>query len=265
MVAILNLIWVPVVAFAGIAIPDKILTMPILATFVVSLVAFRGALSLRVSIPPRQMLGAIFAAMSVQWTVARAVGVGIWTQGSLPFMRTAKGGATRKGPDFPAFWEAVLARCCSSARSCRGATNYKQIHEIYIFAVVLVRAEPAVPVGGRHRWRSRARRFNEFAYWRGLEAKLSGCAAALGSRRRAAGAVARRRSSVETATIAAGAPVIPARDGASHRIRWKTDENVAGPITVTLRVVTPSRRHRRLHQPAPSRTSRAGSPSSLKS
>ena len=42
LVAILNLIWVPIVAFADIAIPDKILTLPIIAAFVVSLGAFRG-------------------------------------------------------------------------------------------------------------------------------------------------------------------------------------------------------------------------------
>ena len=36
-VAILNLIWVPIVAFADIAIPDKILTLPIIAAFLVSL------------------------------------------------------------------------------------------------------------------------------------------------------------------------------------------------------------------------------------
>jgi hypothetical protein len=49
------------------------------------------------------MIGAVLAAMSVQWTVARAVGYGVWKE-SLPFMRTAKGGSTKKGPDFPAPW-----------------------------------------------------------------------------------------------------------------------------------------------------------------
>ena len=44
LVALLNLIWVPFVAFVGIAIPDKVLTMPILAAFVVSVAAFRRAL-----------------------------------------------------------------------------------------------------------------------------------------------------------------------------------------------------------------------------
>jgi len=40
LVAILNLIWVPIVAFAGIAVPDKILTLPIAAAFIVSLLHF---------------------------------------------------------------------------------------------------------------------------------------------------------------------------------------------------------------------------------
>ena len=43
-VAILNLIWVPVVAFVGIAVPDKILTLPIIAAFAVSVAALRRAL-----------------------------------------------------------------------------------------------------------------------------------------------------------------------------------------------------------------------------
>src|SRR5713101_6156294 len=39
-VALLDLVWVPVVAFAGIAIPDKVLTIPIIAAFAVSLLHF---------------------------------------------------------------------------------------------------------------------------------------------------------------------------------------------------------------------------------
>jgi hypothetical protein len=70
--AILNLIWVPIVAFADIAIPDKILTLPIIASFVVSLVHFIALYRLRVKIKAGQMLGAMIAAMSVQWTVSRA-------------------------------------------------------------------------------------------------------------------------------------------------------------------------------------------------
>ncbi|MGH8733336.1 MAG: glycosyltransferase, partial [Burkholderiales bacterium] len=58
-VAILNLCWVPVVAFAGIAIPDKILTLPIIASFVVSLVHFVALYRLRVRVKAGQMLGAM--------------------------------------------------------------------------------------------------------------------------------------------------------------------------------------------------------------
>ena len=64
MVAILNLIWVPIVAFADIAIPDKILTLPIIASFVVSLVHFVALYRLRVQVKAGQMLGAMIAAMS---------------------------------------------------------------------------------------------------------------------------------------------------------------------------------------------------------
>jgi exo-beta-1,3-glucanase (GH17 family)/GT2 family glycosyltransferase len=170
-VAILNLVWVPVVAFAGIAIPDKILTIPILAAFVVALAHFIALYRLRVAIPLGQMAGAVVAAMAVQWTVARAVGYGVWKE-SLPFMRTAKGGTTCKGPDFPAFWEALLAALLLIGAVVVVATNYKQIHEINIFAVVLiVQSLPflaAVAIAALE-----GSRFNEFGYWRSIEAKVA--------------------------------------------------------------------------------------------
>jgi exo-beta-1,3-glucanase (GH17 family)/glycosyltransferase involved in cell wall biosynthesis len=170
-VAILNLVWVPVVAFAGIAIPDKILTVPILAAFIVTLAHFISLYRLRVAVPPAQMVGAVVAAMSVQWTVARAVGCGVWKE-TLPFMRTAKGGATCKGADFPAFWEAVLGALLLIGAAVVVATNYKQIRELNIFAAVLVvqslpflaAVAMAVLEGSR---------FNEFAYWRSVEAKVA--------------------------------------------------------------------------------------------
>jgi hypothetical protein len=170
-VAILNLVWVPVVAFAGVAIPDKILTVPILAAFAVTLGHFIALYRLRVAIPRPQMIGAVIAAMSVQWTVARAVGCGVWKE-SLPFMRTAKGGATRKGPDFPAFWEAVMGTLLLIGAVIVVATNYKQIRELDIFAAVLVvqslpflAAVAMATIEGS--------RFNEFAYWRSVEAKVA--------------------------------------------------------------------------------------------
>jgi exo-beta-1,3-glucanase (GH17 family)/cellulose synthase/poly-beta-1,6-N-acetylglucosamine synthase-like glycosyltransferase len=170
-VALLNLAWMPVVAFAGIAIPDKILTVPILAAFVVTLAHFIALYRLRVAVSPVQMVGAVIAAMAVQWTVARAVGYGLWKE-SLPFMRTAKGGTTRKGPDFPAFWEAVLAALLLIGALIVVATNYKGIHEVNIFALVLaVQSLPffaAVAIAVLE-----ASRFNQFAYWRNVEAKVA--------------------------------------------------------------------------------------------
>jgi exo-beta-1,3-glucanase (GH17 family)/cellulose synthase/poly-beta-1,6-N-acetylglucosamine synthase-like glycosyltransferase len=170
-VAILNLVWVPVVAFAGIAIPDKILTLPILAAFVVTAVHFIALYRLRVAIPAKQMVGAVLAAMSVQWTVARAVGSGVLTA-SAPFMRTAKGGTTRKGPDFPAFWEGIMAALLLIGAALVVITNYKQIREINLFAAVLViqslpflAAIALAMIEGS--------RFNEFAYWRSVEAKVA--------------------------------------------------------------------------------------------
>jgi cellulose synthase/poly-beta-1,6-N-acetylglucosamine synthase-like glycosyltransferase len=137
LVAILNLIWVPIVAFADIAIPDKILTLPIIAAFLVSLGHFVVMYRLRVPVKWGQMLGAMIAAMSVQWTVSRAVAQGLITE-HLPFARTSKGGLSRMSIEFQAFWEAVLGVLLIAGAVVLVATNSKQIREIYIFAAVLV-------------------------------------------------------------------------------------------------------------------------------
>jgi cellulose synthase/poly-beta-1,6-N-acetylglucosamine synthase-like glycosyltransferase len=137
-VAILNLIWVPIVAFADIAIPDKILTLPIIASFVVSLVHFIAMYRLRVAVKWGQTLTAMVAAMSVQWTVSRAVAQGLITE-HLPFARTSKGGLTRMSIEFQAFWEAVIGVLLLAGAAVLVVTNnVKQIREIYIFAFVLV-------------------------------------------------------------------------------------------------------------------------------
>jgi len=107
--------------------------------------------------------------MSMQWTVARAVGLGV-LKGRLPFLRTAKGGATRKG-DFPAFWEAVIAVLLLAGAATLVVTNYKQVHEINIFALVLVvQSLPflsAVAIA-----LIEGTRFNSFGYWRAIEARV---------------------------------------------------------------------------------------------
>src|SRR6266403_1075097 len=138
LVAILNLIWVPIVAFADIAIPDKILTLPIIAAFVVSLVHFMVLYRLRVPVKWGQMLGAMVAAMSVQWTVSRAVANGLITE-HLAFARTSKGGFSLMSVEFQAFWEAVIGILLLVGATVLVVTNnQKEVREIYVFAAVLV-------------------------------------------------------------------------------------------------------------------------------
>lgn len=138
LVAILNLIWVPIVAFADIAIPDKILTLPIIAAFVVSLLHFVVMYRLRVPVKWGQMLGAMVAAMSVQWTVSRAVANGLITE-HLAFARTSKGGFSLMSVEFQAFWEAVIGVLLLVGAAVLVVTNsQKEVREIYVFAAVLV-------------------------------------------------------------------------------------------------------------------------------
>src|SRR5713226_4587310 len=137
-VAILNLIWVPIVAFADIAIPDKILTLPIIASFLVSAIHFLTLYRLRVKVKVGQMLGAMIAAMSVQWTVSRAVANGLITE-HLAFARTSKGGFSLMSVEFQAFWEAVIGVLLLVGAAVLVVTNnYKEVREIYVFAAVLV-------------------------------------------------------------------------------------------------------------------------------
>lgn len=170
-VAILNLLWLPVIVGLEMAVPDKVLTVPILAAFAVALLHFLVLYRLRVTIPAGQMITAVFAAMSVQWTVARAVACGLWKE-SLPFMRTAKGGTTRKGPDFPAFWEAVLAALLWIGAIVVVMTNYKEVRELNIFAVVLI-VQSLPFIAAVLMALIEGTRFNEFAYWRAIGAKVA--------------------------------------------------------------------------------------------
>ena len=85
-----------------------------------------------------QMLGAMIAAMSVQWTVSRAVAQGLITE-HLAFARTSKGGLSRMSIEFQAFWEAVIGVLLLIGAAVLVVTNgYKEVREIYIFAGVLV-------------------------------------------------------------------------------------------------------------------------------
>ena len=168
-VALLNLLWVPVVAFAGIAIPDKILTLPIIAAFVVSLLHFLALYRLRVPVRSGRLFGAMFAAMSVQLTVARAVGNGL-IKDHLPFARTSKGGLSLVSVEFQAFWEAVIGALLLIGASVLVDDQLREIVEIYIFAAVLVLQSlpflSAVALAVLENMR-----INDFAFWRNLRTR----------------------------------------------------------------------------------------------
>jgi exo-beta-1,3-glucanase (GH17 family)/cellulose synthase/poly-beta-1,6-N-acetylglucosamine synthase-like glycosyltransferase len=213
-VALLNIVWVPVVAFANIAVPDRILTVPIIAAFAVSFAHFAALYRLRVRATPGEMIGAVCAAMALQWTVARAVGMGVMLE-RMPFLRTAKGGNSRKGPDFPAFWEAVIGGLLLIGALTLVVINYKQVHEINIFAAVLV-VQSLPFVAAVALAAIEGTRFNNFVYWHGLEAKLATKVAAVLRQRRTIGQVSMSQATISQVTMSQvmseAAPKLPGGD-----------------------------------------------------
>lgn len=150
--------------------PDQVLTLPILTTFAVALIHFVALYRLRVSIKPRQMLGSVIAAMALQWSVARAVGTGIVKDG-LPFVVTAKGGATRRRAEFPAFWEAVLGALLIGVAILLYVTNFDRVYQANLFAAAL--AVQALPFISSVLMALLERsRINDFSFWRGLENRI---------------------------------------------------------------------------------------------
>jgi hypothetical protein len=103
--------------------------------------------------------------------VARAVGDGV-IKSHLPFVRTAKGGGHRLDREFEAFWEAVIGGLLVVSAVVVVATNTQQIHEIYVFAVVLVLQSlpflSAVTIAAID-----DTKFNDFVYWRRLEGRIA--------------------------------------------------------------------------------------------
>ena len=136
--AILNLIWVPFVAFQVVVIPDELLTLPILDAFLVSVAHFASSYRLRVALPYRQMFGAMIVFMSVQWTVASAAFKAALPARQSHFHRTRKGlGANLRAP-FPATAEAVLGTLLLVGSITIYATNFYRYFATDLFATVLL-------------------------------------------------------------------------------------------------------------------------------
>jgi hypothetical protein len=107
----------------------------------------------------------MIAAMSVQWTVSRAVANGLITE-HLAFARTSKGGFSVMSIEFQAFWEAVIGVLLLVGAAVLVVTNsFKEVREIYIFAAVLVLESlpflSAVAIAILEN-----SRINAFAFWR---------------------------------------------------------------------------------------------------
>lgn len=169
--AVFNLISVPLIMLAWVAVPDRILTVPIVASFAVSLLHFVSLYRVRcANIPARGLLGAMIAAMSVQWTVASAVATGL-VKDHLPFKVTAKGGKRRTGTPFAARWEALLASLLMTAAVSLYVWNTNDIRELDIFAAVLVlQALPFLSAVLLAAFEGST--FNSFAYWRLRQTQL---------------------------------------------------------------------------------------------
>jgi hypothetical protein len=141
-VAILNLLWVPLVVFGGLAIPETILTLPTTIAFLFSLLHFVVVYRLRVA-RARSATGALFAAMSLQWTIAKAVAHALIGRDQRQFDRTAKGGRGDRGVGFSAYWEATLGGLLVIGAVIVAITNHDQIRENYFFgAALLVQSLP---------------------------------------------------------------------------------------------------------------------------
>jgi hypothetical protein len=153
--AVLNLIWVPFVAFQVVVIPDVLLTLPILAAFFASLIHFVSSYRLRVGVPYRQMLGAMVVFMSVQWTVASAAFKAALPARQNYFHRTRKGNGAAVLTGFTAMPEAVIGGLLVAGAVIVYATNFYRFLETDLFAgILLIQSLPflsAVALGGLER------------------------------------------------------------------------------------------------------------------
>ena len=174
LVALLNLIWVPFVAIVGIAIPDKVLTIPILAAFVVSVVHFVVALPAAGRDPRRPDAGR---------GVRRHVGaMDGGARGRLrpdqgrPAVRAHRQGR-RRAPQRATSRRS--GRRCSAALLIASAiflhaTNWERVREINLFALVLVvQTLPFLASVGLAALEGS--RVNDFAFWRGAGGQAGCC------------------------------------------------------------------------------------------
>src|SRR5580692_1118499 len=136
--ALLNLIWVPFVALDIVAVPDVLLTFPIIAAFLVTLVHFACAYRMRVAVTYWQMLGAMIVFMSVQWTVASAAFKAALPASQSFFYRTRKGGGASHTTRIMTMPEMLLGTLLVAGAATVYAVNIYRHIEADLFATILL-------------------------------------------------------------------------------------------------------------------------------
>jgi cellulose synthase/poly-beta-1,6-N-acetylglucosamine synthase-like glycosyltransferase/exo-beta-1,3-glucanase (GH17 family) len=136
--ALLNLIWVPFIALDKVAVPDVLLTFPIIAAFFVTLVHFACAYRMRVAVTYWQMLGAMIVFMSVQWTVASAAFKAALPASQSFFYRTRKGGGVSHTTRIMTMPEMLLGTLLAAGAATIFAVNVYRHLEADLFATILL-------------------------------------------------------------------------------------------------------------------------------
>jgi cellulose synthase/poly-beta-1,6-N-acetylglucosamine synthase-like glycosyltransferase/exo-beta-1,3-glucanase (GH17 family) len=136
--ALLNLIWVPFIALDKVAVPDVLLTFPIIAAFFVTLVHFACAYRMRVAVTYWQMLGAMIVFMSVQWTVASAAFKAALPASQSFFYRTRKGGGASHTTRIMTMPEMLLGTLLAAGAATIFAVNVYRHLEADLFATILL-------------------------------------------------------------------------------------------------------------------------------
>lgn len=139
LIALLNLIWVPLVLGFDMMVPTVAMTVPILTAFCVNILHNQLLYRLRVKARFIDTVSAGIAAMSLQWTVARAVFDGLIKE-SLAFARTEKGAGKKKRPSasFQALRETLLGVALAASALALHLTNEQEVLEVSFFAATLV-------------------------------------------------------------------------------------------------------------------------------
>jgi hypothetical protein len=167
-----NLLWVPFIAAGLVAIPDAVLTAPLITASIISLLHFLFAYQLRVPGPLWQRIAALFVFMSVQWTIANAAARAVIDR-RRKFYRTPKGSLTTEPSiHFPATAETVFGCLLLGGAILLFGTNINRVFAIDLFASVLVlQSLPFLSAAGIAVLEGT--RANSFGFWRRFRRRSS--------------------------------------------------------------------------------------------